>query len=127
MLILSVLILLTMIFGMLLNVDRHKELEYNSIIDTKTSTSTKYDAVKFSRSINATTRTSYHLTIIDPTERFKDAPGNVYISYNDFDYAWEGNQLIIYIDKNDVVFRQESLYKDVRITYRNRWGRQSVE
>lgn len=92
---------------------------YNTIVSEKSTINTnkKYSAIKFKRNINSTTRISYHLSIIEENEHPISDTGNVYVSYQDFDYKWIDDVLIIQIHKNDEIFKKATSYRDVVIKY----------
>ena len=97
--------------------NRNNVLLYNSIINEKVSIDQKYKAVKFTRNIGATTRLSYQISIIRYNENLTDSPGNIYISYDDFDYEWLDGDLIIKNNVNDRVFKRENKHKQIDIFY----------
>lgn len=92
-------------------------LKYNTKISEKLSNNGKYKAVKFMRNVNATTPFSYHLMILPKNKELKDASGNIYVSYEDFEYSWIDDILVIYNSEEDHVFKKITSYEGINISY----------
>ena len=93
------------------------KIKYNVIISEKKSPDGKYKAVKFNRNINSTTAESFHLSIFKAESSFNDKIGNIYISYDNFDYEWTHNTLIIYVNESTEPFKQNYSYDNLIIKY----------
>lgn len=92
-------------------------LENNVIKSELLSPNGKYKAIKFNRNINATTQTSYHLSILAYDDNLSDEIGNIYISYDDFEFKWRGDILEITHNKKDRVFKSNSIHENIKIQY----------
>lgn len=93
-------------------------LRHNTILSQKISESGQYKAVKFKRSLGATTADSFQLSIVKSNKNLRDEIGNVYISYEDFEYMWiEENTLKIINNGNQEYFKAEKQVDDVSVIY----------
>lgn len=115
--IIAMIVILTMVTIAFYRTDNTYQLKYNSIIEKQISPDGNYEAIKFLRSINSTTRDSYHLSIVDKNSSLSDKSGNIYISYDDFEYAWEGNSVIVTINDEDVIFKNETKWNHISVKY----------
>lgn len=103
----------------------YKEIIYNTpmsdnnvIIKKIDSPNNQYQALIFERNINATTKTSYHLSILENGKDLKNAVGNVFISYNDFDVEWISNDILKVNNKRDSSkLKKSQNYKKIKIVY----------
>ncbi len=97
---------------------KDKPLKYNNIISESYSADGEYKAVKFTRNVNATTPNSFHLSILRKNDKLKDESGNVYVSYEDFDFEWSNDTTVTIEHKNKNVFKCNSSYLGIKIEYR---------
>lgn len=92
----------------------------NNIIMEEISPDKKYKAVVFERNINATTKQSYQLSIINANDEIKNKPGNVFISYYDFEVYWEDESVLhVKNKKENDKLKKKKEYKHIKILYDN--------
>ncbi len=96
---------------------KDKPLKFNNIVFETYSADGKYKAVKFTRNVNATTPNSFHLSILRKNDKLKDEPGNVYVSYEDFDFEWIDDTTVTIRHQNKNVFKCNSSYLGIKIKY----------
>ena len=54
----------------------------------------RYEAVVFRGGAGATTRFSFHLTILKTNGKLKNSPGNTYVSYSEFEVEWKDDNTL---------------------------------
>ena len=114
-LVLCVLIILNIYLGHILNISNN-----NNIIMEEISPDKKYKAVVFERNINATTKQSYQLSIINANDEIKNKSGNVFISYYDFEVYWEDESVLnVKNKKENDKLKKKKEYKHIKILYDN--------
>ncbi len=114
-LVLCALIILNIYLGHTLNISNN-----NNIIMEEISPDKKYKAVVFERNINATTKQSYQLSIINVNDEIKNKPGNVFISYYDFEVYWEDESVLhVKNKKENDKLKKKKEYKHIKILYDN--------
>lgn len=90
----------------------------NNIVKTLESPDKMYSAVIFIRDMGATTDKSYQLSILPRDKNLGNSRGNIFISYGSFDIEWKSkNKLFVNKKESAKVFRQETKFADIKITY----------
>lgn len=89
----------------------------NRILRSIESPDNKYIACIFVRDFGATTRESYHLSIMKKGKGLGNTTGNVYISYSRFEVEWVTPDAIRVTRQNGKVFKQVTHFEDIQITY----------
>ncbi|MCM0759458.1 DUF5412 family protein [Sporomusa sphaeroides DSM 2875] len=89
----------------------------NRILKCVESPDNKYTVCVFVRDFGATTRESYHLSILKKGKGLGNTAGNVYISYGKFEVEWVKPDALKVIRQNGTVFKQVTHFEDIQITY----------
>jgi|LSQX01.2.fsa_nt_gb hypothetical protein len=90
----------------------------NEIVKSIVSPDEKYIAYVFIRDMGATTKSSYQLSILKNGNKLSNNPGNIHITYGEFDVSWNtSEELIVEKKASGEVFKAEEKYKDVSIKY----------
>ncbi len=91
---------------------------YNHIINTISSPNGNMKAVVYLRDLGATTRKSYHLSILKSNQKIRNS-GNTYVSYQEFEVKWISNDILqVVVMDNENTLKQENVVDDVQIEYR---------
>lgn len=113
--------LLIICLGFLMTL-RFEKKSYNyysgTIISEKSSNFHNYKAMKTERSTGATTRFTYNLFLIENGKYLTNESQPIFISYDNFDYYWDSENLVVVINSNEAVFRQETSYNKIPILYK---------
>ena len=90
----------------------------NIIIKEINSPNNQYRAIIFERNINATTRNSYHLSILKNGKVLNNVGGNVFVSYNNFDVEWINNDVLkVNNDRENSKLKKVQNYKNIKVIY----------
>ncbi len=124
--IISVLLLLAVVFsvGIFLNdfeQNRRDYIGYNAV-SKEYNDSKEYCAVKYTACVGRKTKNGFCLSINKTGETPRDT-GNVYSSYNNFDYKWLDNNTLLIVTYDDDSFKNETEYKGIEIVYEKRQKR----
>ena len=90
----------------------------NIVIKEINSPNNQYRAIIFERNINATTRSSYHLSILKNGQVLNNVGGNVFVSYNNFDVEWINNDVLkVNNDRENSKLKKVHNYKNIKVIY----------
>ena len=90
----------------------------NIVINEINSPNNQYRAIIFERNINATTRSSYHLSILKNGQVLNNVGGNVFVSYNNFDVEWINNDVLkVNNDRENSKLKKVHNYKNIKVIY----------
>lgn len=110
--------LILLILFILFDVFNDKKVEhFDNVICEKYSEALSYKAMQVDKSGGASTGFSYHL-ILSRNKIIDDNSHTVFVSNKDFDYYWESEKLIVIIDDEIEIFKQETEYDDIQIIYK---------
>lgn len=94
------------------------ENRYNTVLTEFISPDDNYKAVMFERNINATTKKSYHLSIVKKEKNIICGIGNIYISYEPFEVKWlNANELEVSNSNRGQIFKSKKRYRNISIVY----------
>lgn len=116
---LSILLLLIFITGCsVILVSCSNNLCSNTEIKRYSSPDNIFEAVIFFRDCGSTTGQSFQLSIVKQGEEVGNAKGNIYITNDDFTVNWKSASELEVIGSSDDIFKKESKYKKLNISYR---------
>ena len=87
------------------------------IVTEKQSDELQYKATKLKVNVGATEEYSYKLVITSENEKVNNNSYAVFISYSDFDFCWDADNLIVEFVGTEKIFKQEKSYKNINIIY----------